>query len=145
MSRRRAIDSIIRARELKEERLLGELGRLERALQDAERRLQDGVAALRRADEAPPPADLRSSWLGVARDYRRRLEQEVFDAERNVVRCREAAHEVRKAAVSAGQERRSAEQIAERRAAAAQELHHRAEVAHLDEIGARTRGSSQSG
>jgi flagellar export protein FliJ len=138
MSRRQPIDSIIRAREIREERLLAELGRLQRAVNEAERRLEEGIAALRRQDRTEVPREIRSAWLGLAREYRRRLEREVHEARRGLEERLQEAERVRKAAVEAAQERRAAEQIAERRAALLEGTRRRQECSELDEVGKRT-------
>ena len=65
--------SIVKAREVREDQLLAEVARLAEAAREARRRLDDGLHAIELHERgAVVPTRVRSPWLGLAREYRRR-------------------------------------------------------------------------
>ena len=135
MTNQRTLKSIIKARETREEQLLAEVGRLQRAVRAAEQRLQDGMAAVRAQDAVTPPTRLRSPWLGLAREYRRRLERDVFAAQGALATEAEAHEAARGRAVAASMERRAAEELLQRRMHEAREEARRQESKEMDALG----------
>ena len=133
--------SIVKAKEMREDQLLAEVAQLGEAVREARRRLDDGLTAIEHHERgAAVPVQVRSPWLGLAREYRRRLDREVYEARALLDERERAAEEARQRAVSAAQERRAAEQLAERRAGAEAQVHRRLDQAHMDELGLRARG-----
>lgn len=139
MAGTKTLKSIVRAREMREEQLLAEVGRLSQIVLEAERRHSEGLQAIRAHDETGVPTRVRSPWLGLAREYRRRLDREVYEAKLALDEQLAAAEAAKRRAITAGQERRAAEQLAERRAATEAEVRHRAEQGWMDELGQRGR------
>lgn len=137
MANERTLKSIIRARETREEQLLAEVARLQRAVLVANARLQDGLAAVRAQDSSPVPERARSPWLGLAREYRRRLEHEVFSAQSCLTAEKEAHDAARVRAVTASMERRAAEELLARHRTAAREEARRQDAILMDELAGR--------
>jgi flagellar export protein FliJ len=137
MSKPKSLASIVRAKELREEQLQAELARLEHAVGAARQRLEDGLCAIQRHDEDERARRGRSPWLGLAREYRRRLEREIYEASLALEAKREGARSARERAVAASKERRTAEQLLERHVLAAQTAIRQADNARMDEIAQR--------
>jgi len=133
--------SIVKAKEMKEDQLLAEVASLGAAVREARRRVDDGLFAIEIHERGTAAtSQQRSAWLGLAREYRRRLDREVYEARAVLDESERAAEAMRQKAVSAGQERRAAEQLAERRIATENEAKVRIDRARMDELGLRARG-----